>query len=984
MPDCQKLFRTVLLFVVVLGTSYQINAQELTHVLGEILVVPEERLVNRTLESSLSTFENFRTQAMVQDMKTAPIQVFKVTFDHNTTHETRFLDKIRSMDGVKMAQFNHLIEYRVIPDDPQFPQQWQYLNDGINGEVADADIDMDLAWNITTGGLTMNGDTIVACVIDGGMDPTHGDFGDNLWKNWAEIPDNGIDDDNNGYVDDFHGWSAYEANDDVFKGGSHGTPVAGIIGAKGNNGVGVSGVNWDVKIMIIRGGGNEADAIAAYTYPYLMRKKYNETNGEEGAFVVTTNASWGTDLLHWEDAPIWCSFYDSLGTVGILNCGATANRNYNIDEQGDMPTSCPSDYLISVTNMTSDDEKVTSAGYGIETIDLGAFGAGTWTTAINNNYGGFGGTSGATPHVTGTVALAYATSCEILADLSKTDPGQAALLVKDFILSGTKPNESLLGKTVTGGKLNVFNTLNKLIDYCECPFPVSVEVEEVGIDQASISWDFSTDTVDFDMVYRKVGAEDWDTLKNVVSPVLLSDLQNCMIYEFKLKTRCPDGSGSFSFVNSFQTEGCCIVPENHTLLEDGNLLFIALDDIIATDSYTLEYQSFGQLEWTSISLDTNVFVLPHPGDCGAYFYRFKSDCGGEDSGFSEIFVTDFQCEVCSVDQLCSIEGDNFYEFIDSLEIDGFINVSGRNPDGFGNYTFASSVTFENGRTYPFKLIPGFNDNSFDEYIAVFIDLNLDGQLTEEERVFNDILFEGEIIDDFLEIPADISTGFAKMRVILSYQNIEDPCEEITYGEAEDYCVYLDQTKSLCILDTLVADTISIGMYEASIAWNQPEAVIDFEYRIRKQGDAGWSSYITMESEVNLESLDSCSTYDFQVRSNCQDGQGEFSDTLTFTTDCLIGTTQTKPATVGMDVFPNPFSDQLVVQLPEGMNKKPAEIQLIDAQGKKRLIVKGQIIDDGGQIKLNLNELSFDANGIFYLEVLVGQELMIQKVARLAN
>ena len=259
------------------------------------------------------------------------------------------------------------------PNDVEFPNQWQYINTEQSGGSQGADIDVDLAWDVTTGGLTANGDTIVVAVLDDGIDLNHSDFENNLWVNHAEIPNNGIDDDENGYIDDYRGWNSNQDNDNI-AGGGHGTPVAGIVGAKGNNGTGVAGVNWNVKVMVVKNDFNtsEAGVLAAYSYPLAMRQQYNESNGTRGAFVVSTNASWGVDFGRPEDAPIWCSYYDTLGTYGILNCGATINGNVNVDEEGDLPTACSSDFMISVTNMNHFDNKVQGAGYGLETIDLGA------------------------------------------------------------------------------------------------------------------------------------------------------------------------------------------------------------------------------------------------------------------------------------------------------------------------------------------------------------------------------------------------------------------------------------------------------------------------------------------------------------------------------------------------------------------------------------------------------------------------------------
>src|SRR5690606_9496705 len=144
-------------------------------------------------------------------------------------------------------------------------------------------------------------------------------------KNTDETPNNGIDDDNNGYVDDYDGWNAYNSTGNI-PSANHGTHVAGIAGAIGNNEIGISGVNWNVKTMPIAGSsGNEATVVEAYAYALEMRARYNETDGDEGAFIVVTNTSFGVDMGDPTNFPIWCSMYDELGEVGILSCAATAN-----------------------------------------------------------------------------------------------------------------------------------------------------------------------------------------------------------------------------------------------------------------------------------------------------------------------------------------------------------------------------------------------------------------------------------------------------------------------------------------------------------------------------------------------------------------------------------------------------------------------------------------------------------------------------------
>ncbi len=378
-----------------------------------------------------------------------------------------WLNQLQEEPAVLNVQYNHRIHYRATPNDSLFSNQWSLLNTGQNGGLPDADIDATDAWDIVTGGLTSAGDTIVIAIIDGGVDMNHEDLAENLWINRFEIPANQADDDTNGYVDDYHGWNFFD-NNDTLDPDWHGTAVTGIAGAVGNNQIGVSGINWSVKILPVEAGVSEAQAIEAYSYVWEFRKRYNATNGQEGAFVVAINSSWGIDLGQPADYPLWCAIYDSMGKDGILNCAATANHDWDIDVMGDMPTACPSPWLISVTNTTRNDAKENLAGYGDTTIDLGAPGTQTYTTMPANGYGFFGGTSGATPNVTGAIALLYATTCPELMQDARLYPDSVALLVKQMILYGVDTLADLTGRTVSGGRLNVYKSLVLAQNYGTC------------------------------------------------------------------------------------------------------------------------------------------------------------------------------------------------------------------------------------------------------------------------------------------------------------------------------------------------------------------------------------------------------------------------------------------------------------------------------------------------------------------------------------
>ena len=417
----------------------------------------------------------------------AHIHLFRIPEVTTSAQDWELLRRLRQDSRIEAAQFNHEVQNReTVPDDPQLSQQWHHVENG------DHDIDSDLAWDITTGGAGADGSRIVVAVLEGGgSNYNHVDLIDNHWVNEAEIPGNGVDDDENGFVDDYNGWNSGSNNDAIAAGG-HGTSVSGMIGATGDNGIGGVGVNWDVDIMQVDMGGglSEANVIAAYNYPYEMRALFNESNGARGAFVVATNASWGIDLANPANYPVWCAYYDDLGEQGILNCGATANAQYNIDTQGDMPTGCSSPYMVAVT-ATNDNDVRTFSGYGATTIDLGAPGENVFLPSGTTGYGNTSGTSFASPCVAGAIALVYSAPCPDLMGLAISNPQAAADLVLGYILDGTDEVSNLIGETVTGGRLNVYNALELALANCG---PIECDIDSVIVSSGCV-YDPTLDSV---------------------------------------------------------------------------------------------------------------------------------------------------------------------------------------------------------------------------------------------------------------------------------------------------------------------------------------------------------------------------------------------------------------------------------------------------------------------------------------------------------
>lgn len=358
---------------------------------------------------------------------------------------------------------DRLVEWRKTPDDPGFINQSDLTLMGMSG-----------AWDIATGGVTVRGDSIVVAVIDGGFQADHDDLAANIWVNRAETPGDGIDNDGNGYLDDYRGYNVITMNDN-HEVNSHGTSVCGIIGARGDNATGVTGVNWQVKIMPVSAR-YESEVIESYQYVLDMRKRYRESGGAQGAFVVAVNLSAGIDNAWAVDHPLWCEMYDKLGAEGVLGICAAPNRNSSVDVVGDMPTTCASPYMIAVTNVDLTDELVGNAGFGEQSIDIGAPGHGTFTIAAGNQYKEFNGTSSATPHVAGLIALLYATDCPgFLTDLG-ADPALVAARVRDVIFETGKPNNSLEGITTTGRRIQADAALRASRNLCGGGEPRALDI----------------------------------------------------------------------------------------------------------------------------------------------------------------------------------------------------------------------------------------------------------------------------------------------------------------------------------------------------------------------------------------------------------------------------------------------------------------------------------------------------------------------------
>ena len=448
------------------GAAQQANTADIpvqNRRIGEMLIqlAPQAKL--SSVLSELNALTSNTANISLKRTVSGNWHMYLIGFDEQVLPAAQLLSLARKHPGIDIAQLNHQTKER--DTEPNDPEWWRQDNMTL--------INAQKAWDASTGGVTPAGDTIVVAVLERGVLFSHPDLAPNRWWNWNETPNDGIDNDNNGYVDDFGGWNPRNQNDDIGNQGVHGTQVYGIIGAAGNNLVGVSGVSWNVKMMNLGDVQWEDEVIAAYEYVATQRRLYNQTNGAKGAFVVATNASLGLDNERAEDHQMWCAMYDSLGKVGVISVGSTANKNVDVEVAGDMPSTCTSSYLIVVNNVDKNGAKVLSTGFGDKSVDLGAPGENVYTTSnLSPNgsntpgYGTISGTSAAAPHVTGAVGLLYSMSCETFTSDALTAPATCALRVRELILDNVQPEDSEVGKTVTGGYLDLERSVNAIRELC--------------------------------------------------------------------------------------------------------------------------------------------------------------------------------------------------------------------------------------------------------------------------------------------------------------------------------------------------------------------------------------------------------------------------------------------------------------------------------------------------------------------------------------
>ena len=397
--------------------------------------------------------ETIETSAMRMG-KESPIN--RIQIPKNASMETAILE-LAKLPGVISVEPNWWVQTSAVSNDPSYTtnsQLWGMYSDdspvavGGSGTTNAFGSQAEEAWNQDYVGSR----SVVIGIIDEGVDINHPDLDANIWTNAFDTAGDGIDNDGNGYIDDIHGWDFFNNDASVYDGSGddHGTHVAGTIGAEGGNGLGVAGVNWQVTMIPSKflgpTGGSTSNAVKALDYLTDLKTRH-------GINIVASSNSWGgggySAALH--------AAINRAAAADILFVAAAGNATSNNDSVANYPSNYSTlqnstgatdkasyEAVIAVASITSTGLLSSFSNYGANTVDIGAPGSSIVSTLPGGTYGSYSGTSMATPHVSGAVAL-YAS----------VHPQATSDQIRQAVLSSAKPTSSLSGKSVTAGRLDV-------------------------------------------------------------------------------------------------------------------------------------------------------------------------------------------------------------------------------------------------------------------------------------------------------------------------------------------------------------------------------------------------------------------------------------------------------------------------------------------------------------------------------------------------
>lgn len=645
---------------------------------------------------------------------------------------------LRADRSIRRVGFDYIYSIAAAPNDTRYAELWSMNNTGQTGGTADADIDAPEAWDLSTGSAN-----VIVAVIDTGVDYNHPDLSPNMWHNPGETPGNGIDDDGNGYVDDIYGMDGCNNDADPMDDHYHGTHCAGTIGAKGNDGYGVVGVCWNVKIMALKflnasGSGSTSDAVECMNYMIDQKQR--------GRNIVVASNSWGGS---GSDQSLLDAI-NAAGNLGILFTAAAGNNGTNNDSTPFYPACYNSNYVIAVAATDHNDALASFSNWGASTVDLGAPGVNILSDKPGSAFQALNGTSMATPHVSGTIGL-----------LAAIFPNDTALQRKTRILDYVDAVPALVGKCVTGGRLNAFKAAQSS-PFVEAKFSVTKqgELTRVFTDESTAyqctitgwSWNFGD------------GAT--STQQNPTHTYSTAGSYNVTL------TVTADTGATDSETKAVWAGPNQLPTANFTYTDTGGFNVNFTDQSTDPDgTITQWYWEFG--DGGTAATQNPAHHYQYPGAYNVSLTVTDND-GGSDPITKEALVSLFYCASSSLtaDPVA----------VTNVQIGSFANSSGKSV-----YTDFMNLTVNMNRNQTYNVVITTDSTFWQANVRIWIDYNLDGDFSDANEKVLESFGAGTITGSFT-VPAGAVTGQeVGLRVSMKQGSYREPCAVGDgWGEVEDY------------------------------------------------------------------------------------------------------------------------------------------------------------------------------------------------------
>ncbi len=643
----------ILLCIVSLGFAFFISArssvsvQELPtlsvddYVPNEVLVRFKEGTADASIKTAISSVQanviTFTKQTILAaDWNSVSRSQLSFLNDPKLLH-IKVPEEIGIEKAISILKQDPLVDYaepnartHFFTNDEHYSKLWGLNNTGQTGGTSDADIDAPEAWDVFTGS-----SDITVAVIDSGISYNHEDLDGNIWTNSGEYgggkETDTVDNDGNGYTDDWHGWDFYSGDndpDDYYYPVFHGTHVAGIIGALGNNEAGVVGVCWSVKMMPLVAT-NAAECTSATYYA-----------ADNGARVIS--ASWGFSSYNE-------SLYNAIQyarSKGVLFVAAAGNNgNLDNDSYPLYPASYNLDNIVAVAATDHNDNITSYSHYGRTSVDLGAPGGSSGTASIYStmpydSYQYMSGTSMATPYVTGASALALG-KCP---DLTYSQ-------LKSRILDKTDYDSYLYNKCVSNGRMNAYN----LVYDSAAPngTPDGLSCTWYSWKSVCIGWtDNSSNEIGFSIQRKKSGEADFSGIQSVnANSGYYTDtsINGGTIY-YKVKAYNMAGDVTSNSTSTTVPAGVPSAPSDLTAEDPTLVHHVALswqDNATNEQAFVVQRRLSGGGQWTTVATIDVDFYSQYPTmswtdtgvNQGNYYYRVKAtNPNGSSSYSNELYV----------------------------------------------------------------------------------------------------------------------------------------------------------------------------------------------------------------------------------------------------------------------------------------------------------------------------------------------------------